>query len=161
MRERSIKMSNVMIHFLLLPVWLTIRFNKWVVGGLLSTHVNEEVHLLLFFTVITFYLFLKASWISARRSIGNHICSIQSSILIFKFWADIIPAIHFTLSFALALLNIISAFFFFFFPVPASNHFNYEVLVFAVSLLLPTLIPDRKLPWALGKWEFCGVNFAS
>lgn len=75
-----------MIHFiLLLAVWLTIHFNKQVAGELLSAHVNEKVHLSLFFAVITFYLFLKASWISAHCSIGNHICSIQNSILIFRF----------------------------------------------------------------------------
>lgn len=75
-----------MIHFILLfVVWLTIHFNKQVVEELLSAHVNEKVHLSLFFTVITFYLFLKASWISAHCSIGNHICSVQNSTLIFRF----------------------------------------------------------------------------
>lgn len=86
MRECSIKMSDFMIHFVsLLAVWLTIHFNKQVTVELLFTYVNEKVHLSLFFTVITFYLFLKASWISAHCSIGNHICSIQNSILIFTF----------------------------------------------------------------------------
>lgn len=75
-----------MIHFiLLLTAWLTIHFNKQIVGKLLSAHVKEKVRLSLFFTVITFSLFLKASWISAHCSVGNHICSIQSSILIFRF----------------------------------------------------------------------------
>lgn len=88
-----------MIHFtLLLAVWVTIHFNKQVSMELLSAYVNEKVHLSLFFTVITFYLFLKASWISAHCSIGNHICFIQSDILIFRFWADI-SVIHFTLPF--------------------------------------------------------------
>lgn len=75
-----------MIHFiLLLAVWVAIHFNKQMSVELLSAHVNEKVHLSLFFTVITFYLFLKASWISAHCSIGNRICFIQSSILIFRF----------------------------------------------------------------------------
>ena len=94
-----------MIHFiLLLAVWVTIHFNTQVSVELLSAYVNEKVHLSLFFTVITFYLFLKASWISAHCSIGNYICFIQSNILIFRFWAGIS---------ALVLPNIISAFFFF------------------------------------------------
>ena len=75
-----------MIHFiLLLAVWVTIHLNTQVSVELLSTYVNEKVHLSLFFTVITFYLFLKASWISAHCSIGNHMCFIESNILIFRF----------------------------------------------------------------------------
>lgn len=79
-------MSNFMTHFILFfAVWLTVHFNKEVAMELLSAHVNEKVHLSLFFTMITLYLFLKAFWISAHYSIGNCICSIQSSILIFRF----------------------------------------------------------------------------
>lgn len=155
MRECSTKMSNFMIHFiLLLAVWLTIHFNKQAVGELLSTHVNEKVHLSIFFTVITFYLFLKASWISAHCSVGNHICSIQSSILIFNSEETLFLWLILLCLFALVLLNVISAIFFI---VSASKHFNYEVLVFLLSLLLPTLIPNEKnLCWTWKKWEFCG-----
>lgn len=77
------------ISFFLLTIWLTIHFNKQVAVELLSTHVNKKMHLFLFFTVITFYLVLKASWLSAQCSIWNHICSIQRSILIFRFRTDI------------------------------------------------------------------------
>lgn len=62
MRECNIKMNNFMIHFiLLLAVWLTIHFNKQGAAELLSAYVNEKVHSSLFFAVISFYLFLKAS----------------------------------------------------------------------------------------------------
>ena len=123
-------MSNFMIHFtLLLAVWVTIHFNKQVSMELLSAYVNEKVHLPLFFTVITFYLFLKASWISAHCSIGNPICFIQSDILIFRFWADI-SVIHFALPFCFGFAECNFCHFFFFNPVPVRNHFNYEVFVF-------------------------------
>lgn len=125
-------MSNFMTHFILfLAVWLTVHFNKEVAMELLSAHVNEKVHLSLFFTIITLYLFLKAFWISAHCSIRNCICSIQSSILIFRFWADIYFWFIFLCLFALVLLNVISAIFF---SVTARNHFNYEVLDFPLSL---------------------------
>lgn len=124
-----------MIHFiLLLTVWVTIHFNKQVSVELLSAHINEKVHLSLFFTVITFYLFLKASWISAHCSIGNHICSIQSSILIFRFGADI-SVIHFTLPFCFGFAECNFCHILNMYLVSVRNHFNYEVLVFSLCLL--------------------------
>ena len=103
-----------MIHFiLLLAVWVTIHFNTQVSVELLSAYVNEKVHLSLFFTVITFYLFLKASWISAHCSIGNYICFIQSNILIFRFWADI-SVTHSTLPFCFGFAEYNLCLFFFF-----------------------------------------------
>lgn len=124
---------------------------------LLSVHVNEKVHLSLFFTMITLHLFLKAFWISAHYSIGNCICSTQSSILIFRFWADIYFWFIFLCLFALVLLNVISAFFFF--SVTARNHFNYEVLTFPSPFWLPNLIPNRKPLLVMEKKGIWGVNF--
>lgn len=140
-----------MIHFtLLLAVWVTIHFNKQVSVELLSAYVNKKVHLSLFFTVITSYLFLKASWISAHCSIGNHIYFIQSNILIFRFWADV-SVIHFALPFCFGFAECNFCHFFFFNPVLVRNHFNYEVFVFFLScFLLPTVIP-KKLPLGIKK----------
>jgi hypothetical protein len=87
------------VSFCSFAVWLTIHLNKPVAMELPSAHVNEKVYLSLFFTVITFYLFLKASWISAHCSIGIISVLFRAVILIFSFRIGIISVIHFALPF--------------------------------------------------------------
>lgn len=64
------------ISFCSFVVWLTIHFNKQVAVELLSARVSGKAHSSSLLAVINFYLFFKASWISAHCSVGNHICFI-------------------------------------------------------------------------------------
>lgn len=103
------------------------------------------------FAEITFYLFLKASWIQAHCSIVSHICSIRSSYFNFQILNSHSSYNSFCSTFfTLVVLNVIYANF----PVPARNHLNVSFL--SLLSLFPTLIPMRQIFFRYG--EICEIN---
>lgn len=106
----------------------------------LSAHVNETLDSSFSFAVITFYLFLKASWTRAHCSVVNRICSIWSSYFNFQVLSSYSSCNSFHSAFStLAALNVIYANF----PVPARNHFTVSFL--SSLSLFPTLISIREI----------------
>lgn len=131
-------------------VWLTMHFNKPEAVELLSAHGNETLDSSLSFAVITFYLFLKASWIRAHCSVVNHICSIRSSYFNFQILNSHSSYNSFhSAFFTLVVLSVIYANF----PVPAGNHLTVSFL--SLLSLFSTLIPMRQI---FRYEEICEIN---
>lgn len=117
-----------------------MHFNKQEAVDLLSAHVNETLYSSLSSAVITFYLFLKASWTWAHCSIVNHIPSIWSCYFNFQILnSHSFCNLFHSAFFILVVLNVIYANS----PVPARNHLTVSSL--SLLSLFPTLIPIRQI----------------
>lgn len=143
LRECSIKMRNFTIHFVsLLAVWLTIHFNKQVDCGT-TVHLYKWESTLIFILHCDYLLLIFESFLDFS-SLFNWESYLFYSEQYFNFQILSWQYFWFILLclFALLLLNVISATFFFLCLLEIT--LTMKSLSFLSPLLLPTLTSNRK-----------------